>query len=315
MSNILSKFKIPTLLGLGIIFAGIITAVFLTLRGQPFISKASPEGGAQNITISNISDTEVVISWQTSADVPSFVTIGQANPNEQTILDDRDTQTPKARLLHYVTIKNLLPKTTYQYKIISGKIQSEVNQFTTATPLTTQTGFAPIIGSVLDEDKPLAEGVVYLSIADATLYSSQIKTSGNFLIPLSQIRKADLADIFPLTYDTEAKLQVLSDKGSVDALIKLNNLGSPLPPLKLGQDVDLTTLSPTPKPSPPSAQDLNKYDLNSDGKINAADNAIVLQNYSPLRKTNQSKDKRADLNSDGVVDQKDLDLMAKQINQ
>lgn len=305
MRDVFDKFKIPTLLGLSIIIIGIITGVFLALREQTFISKASPSVTAQNITLSNISDTEVVISWETSAAVPSFVTLGQANPNETTVLDDRDTHPPaggpKARLIHYVTIKNLLPKTSYQYKIITGKTLSEISQFITAAPLYNQIGFRPIIGTVLDKDTPLDEGLVFLSIADATTQSAQVK-SGNFLIPLSQIRKSDLSDIFPLSEGTTGKLQVYSDKGSASALFKLNLSNDPLPPLRLGQNIDLT--------NQPITEKVNRYDLNDDGKINAADNAIILDNFGK-----DPKDKKADLNGDGIVDQKDLDLMAKQINQ
>lgn len=297
----MNKFKIPTLLGLSIIFIGIIAGVILVLREQIFISQASPAVNIQDILISNISDTEIVISWQTSAASPAFVTLGQANPHETTALDDRDTQTPTARLLHYVTIKNLLPKTTYQYKIISGKTQSAISQFTTAAPLDHQAGFRPIIGTVLDKDQPLDEGVIFLSIADATTQSALVK-SGNFLIPLSQIRKSDLSDIFPLSQDSLAKLTVVSAKGQANVLFKLNS-PSALPPIKLGENIELTSI-------------VEIYDLNSDGKVNAADNAIILQNFGLLREASKKpKDKRADLNGDGKVDQKDLDLMAKQINQ
>lgn len=310
--NFIIELKIPTLLGLGVILIGIIGGVILTLREQVFVSKASPDVTAQNITLSNISDTEVTVSWQTSAPTISFVTYGQTNPSEQTVLNDQDSSQaagkPIAHLIHFATIKNLLPKTTYQYKIMTGKIASNVAKFTTATPISQQIGFRPIIGSVLDGNKPLEEGVVYLSIANASLQSAQVKT-GNFLIPLSQIRNSDLSDNFPLSEDTIGKLTVISEKGNVNALIKLRNSSSPLPPLKLGQDIDLTIES-TPAPASPSAQEIIIYDLNGDNKINATDNAIILQNFGK-----NPKNKKADLNSDGVVDQKDLDLMAKQINQ
>ena len=302
MRDFFSKFKIPTLLGLSIIMIGIITGVILTLREQVFISQASPDVKAQNITLSNIFETEVTISWQTSTPAISFIQFGEGSPNEQTVLDDRDTNPPaggpKAHLIHYVTIQNLLPKTNYQYKIISGKTQSDTNKFTTATPLREQTGFRPIIGSVLDTDKPLEEGIVYLSIAGATTQSALIKSSGNYLIPISQIRKSDLSEVFPLSEDTTAKLTVVSDKGQANMLFKLKTAVNTLPPITLGENLDLTT------------QDLDKYDLNGDGKINSADNAILLQNFGK-----NPTDKKTDLNGDGVVDQKDLDLMAKQINQ
>ncbi len=307
MIDFSNKFKIPTILGLGIITAGIITGVFLTLKEQIFTSKASSAANAENITIANISDDSVTVSWQTSIPANSFITFGEVNPNEQTILDDRDTKAPKPYQIHYVTIKNLLPKTTYQYKIVSGKTQSEISKFTTAAPLNQQTGFRPIIGSVLDGDKPLEEGVVYLSIPDAITQSSLVKSSGNFLIPISQIRKMDLSDSFTLTEDTVVKLTIVSAKGQTTAIFKLKDADKGLPPIKLGENLDLTT---TVASSPTSNQDLDKYDLNGDGKINAADYAIILQNFGK-----NPKNKKADLNGDGVVDQKDLDLMSKKINQ
>lgn len=304
MKNFLVKFKMPTILGLGVIVFGIAAGVFLTVKEQTFISSAYPNVNAQNITLSNISDDSVTISWQTEAPVVSFVTFGQKNPSEVTVLDDRDltatSSGPKAYLLHYVTIKNLLPKTTYQYKIISGKNLTEVNKFETASPLSSQNTLRPIIGSVLEEDKPLDEGVVYLSLSDATTQSAPVKTAGNFLIPLSQIRKSDLSESFPLSADTIIKLIILSPKGEASALFKLGDFTKGLPPIKLGENLDLTNID----------MDLNKYDLNEDGKINAADNAVILLNFGP-----NPENKRADLNGDNVVDQKDLSLISKQINQ
>lgn len=303
----INRFKMPTILGLGIIIFGIVAGVILTLREQNFISEAYPSVRAQNITLANIADDSVTISWQTSTPAISFISFGLKNPNETTILDHRDNKTPQAHLLHYVTIKNLLPETTYQYKIISGKISSDISQFKTATPLSTQTGMSPIIGSVLDGDQPLAEGVAYLSITDATTQSSLIKTDGNFLIPISQIRNSNLSGSLLLSEDTVAKLTILSAKGEASALFKLGSFSKGLPPISLGENLDLTEIS-DPLPSP--SQNLETYDLNGDGKINAADNAIILQNFGP-----NPKDKQADLNGDSIIDQKDLDLMSEQINQ
>ncbi|MBI4009330.1 fibronectin type III domain-containing protein [Candidatus Roizmanbacteria bacterium] len=305
------KFKIPTLLGLGIIIGGIIATSFLTLKEQVLLSRASPDVTAQNITISNISDTEVSISYQTSQPVISFVSFGQSNPDEQTAIDDKDQAQqirPTARSIHYITIKNLLPKTTYQYRVTSGKVSSDIRKFTTAIPLNQQSAFRPIIGFVLDGDKPLEEGIAYLSIADASTQSAQVK-SGNFLIPISQIRKSDLSDSFPLSDDTTIKLTIVSDKGNANAQFKLVSSNKILPPLKIGQDIDLASETVI-EPSPPAAGELIIYDLNGDGKINAADNAIVLQDYGK-----KGKGIKGDLNKDGQVNQKDLDLTAKQINQ
>lgn len=304
------RFKIPTFLGLGIIIFGIAAGVYLTLREQNLISEASPNVTPQNITVSNISDDSVTISWQTLKSVSSYIKYGQRFSDEQTILDDRDTNTPKPHPIHYVTIKKLHPKTEYQFKIISGRNSSDVSRFKTAAPLSNQTGFGPIIGSVLDGDKPLSESIAYLSISDAPIQSALIQTEGNFLIPLSQLRKSDFSDAYPLSEGLTPKVTIVSEKGTATMLFKLSLSTPPLPPMKLGQDQDITTRPlQTPEPTP-TVSEIKTYDLNGDGKINANDNAIVLQNFGK-----NPKNKKADLNSDGVVDQKDLDLMSKQINQ
>lgn len=303
MKDFLIKFKIPTLLGFGIILSGIIAGVYLVLREQTFISQASPDVAPQNIIVSDITDSSVVVSWQTSIPVASFLNFGQKEAGEQTVLDDRDAKTPVARSIHYVTIKNLLPQTVYKFKITSGKTQSEINQFTTATPATIQAAFQPITGTIIDGDKPVAEGVVYLSIAGATTLSSVVKQSGNFLIPLSQIRKADLSDIFPLTQDSIVKLTAVAKSGQTTALFKLKDSSLGLPPIMLGENLDLTS---TPLPSAPG---IDQYDLNGDGRVNSTDNALLLQNFG-----RNPKNKKADLNADGTVDQKDLDLLLKNIN-
>lgn len=306
----LKEFRIPTILGLGIILVGIVAGVLLVMKDKTFITKASPDLAPRDINLTNIEDESVTISWQTSAPATGFVKYGQAQSDEQTILDERDSKLPGNYSTHHVTIKNLLPKTTYKYKIISGKATSEVLHFTTASPIASQNGFRPIVGSILDDDQPLKEGIVYLSIDGAVSASSLVKNNGNFLIPMTFIRNSDLTDVFNLTDETTAKLTVMSPKGTATALFKVNSAGENLPSLKLGDNLDLTDVvinMATPAPAP---DDLSKFDLNDDGQINSADNAVILNNFGK-----NPKDKKADLNKDGVVDQKDLELLSKHINQ
>ncbi len=272
----LIKFKIPTLLGLGVILIGIGVGVFLSLREQTFLSRATPSQTPQNIQVSNIEDSSVNISWQTSSPSLGFVTFGQQDPGEQTVLDDRDNKIPQSHLMHYVTLKNLLPKTTYQYKITSGKITTKILNLTTASPSSTQINLRPVIGTVLDGEKPLDEGIAYVAIPGANLQSALVKNLGNFLIPLSKARKTDLSDIYSLNEDTQAKITIISEKGGATAVFNLKMDGVTLPSLKIGQSLDLTTPSFTPTPSP--VADLKLYDLNSDGKVNAADYSIAQKN-------------------------------------
>lgn len=316
MIDFFNKFKIPTILGLGIIILGLVSGIFLVLREQTFLSKASPDKAAQDITLTNITQDSVVISWRTNTPASSFVTFGQKSPGEQTVLDDRDTSSPKPHFIHYVTLKNLLPQTTYQFKITSNKVSSEVKTFETAKQQTNKTGFTPIVGSVLASNTPLTEGIAYLSISGAIAQSAIIKTSGNFLIPLSDVRKEDLSDIYPLTEDTTAKITIVSDQGTASLSFKPRPNLPPLAPLRLGQNIDLTNIEETP--SEPTIKDLHLYDLNTDNKINSADYALPASCFgkkpTAFLQGNTSCSK-ADLDQDGLINQTDLDLMTQKLKE
>lgn len=312
MFGFLNKFKIPTLLGLGVILLGIGGGVFLVLQGQPFLTKAAPDQAPQNIQVSNLEDNATTISWQSNSPVAAFVTFGVGAVDEQTALDDRDGTAPKLHTTHYVTLKKLTPQTTYTYRIVSGKSYSETNKFTTASTDSNQNGFQPVIGSVFKDNQPLDEGIVYLSIPGAFLEAATVKNFGNFIIPINTVRKKDLSAIFDPDPETIAKITVVSNFGQASVLFKLNHLDQPIGPLKIGQDLDLTTPPASSEASPsatPKAPSGNKFDLNGDGVVNSSDYAIVIKNFGK-----NPKDKRADLNGDGVVDQKDVALILDQIN-
>lgn len=307
----MDRFKIPTFLGLGIILVGIVSGVILIVREQTLTSAAAANFSPKNIIISNIDDMSATISWETAEPTYSIVSFGESF-QEKTETDERDEGKSNLYTLHFVKLKKLLPQTTYHFRIISQKIQSQALTFKTATPKTSQNNFGPIIGSVLDGDKSLEEGIVYLTIVGAVTQSAPVKSSGNFLIPLSAIRESDLSDIYSLTDETIAKLTVVSKSNQVKVSFKLSPEGTNLPPLTLGQNIDLTAppIEATPEAQEePTIEDLVFFDLNEDGLINSADNAIVLKNFGK-----NPQNKKADLNSDGVVDQKDLDLMAQKIN-
>lgn len=300
MISFINKFKIPTILGLAVIFAGITAGVFLSLQDQKFFAKASPALAPQNITLSNISDAEVTISWQTPAPTTSFVTFGIKSPGEETVLDARDSGVPKEYSLHYVTLKNLEPESSYLFKIISGKFQSETQEFKTAKSLSSQNGFGPIIGTVLDGDKPLNEGIVYFSISGASIQSALIKNMGNFLIPISLARSTDLSDISRPKDDDVAKLTITSESGEASVLFKIKSQGVELPSVKLGQNIDLTIIDLTIE------EELSKFDMNGDSYVNTVDYSIVLQNFG-------LQNRQADFNKDGVVDNIDLEEISKKI--
>ncbi len=312
MTNFFSKFKIPTLLGLGIIIFGLIAGLYLVLREQIFLSQAAPSvvPEKENIIVSNISEDSVTISWVTSSAASSFITYGLQNPKEQTVLDDRDTGKPTARLTHYVTIKNLSGQANYQYIIVSSNSASDILKFNTSKALENQTQLNPVIGKVVQNDNnPVNDGIAYLSITETIILSAPVKNEGNFLIPLSKIQIANIPEV--------AKLTIIGDQGEATALIRLSASSQPLPLIKLGQNVDLATIEPSVQPIP-TANDLDQYDLNNDRIINANDHAIVSSCIGKKLSSALPEGvpcSKADINNDGKIDENDLDLISQKINE
>mgnify|MGYP001585932005 CR=1 FL=1 len=301
MTSFLSKIRIPTLAGLTVIILGMTAGIYLTLSQQTITTQAAPELTPKNIKITNIEDVSASISWITDVETTGFVLYSFADNPEQVSIDDTDNQTPSAKLLHHISLKNLIPETTYQFKIASGKLTSAPLEFTTAKKTDNQNEFKPIIGTVQDANQLLKSGLVYLETPGAVTQSAVIKSPGNFILPLSKIRTDDLSDIFK-DKDAEAILTIITDKQtSATARFIPGNINGPIGLLTIGQNVELDL--PVASPSA-----LLKFDLNGDGIINASDHSIVL--------TNQGKKPKvpaADLNEDGVVDRKDLDIISAEI--
>ncbi len=309
IGNFFTKFKIPTLLGLGVIILGLVSGVVLVLQNQTLTSHASPTQQPQNITLTNTDDTGTSISWQTNSPAEGYITFGQNNPSEQTALDIKDSTSTTPHTDHYVHLGKLSPKTTYQYKIVSGKQILPPQKFTTAASSLSTNSLPPVIGTIVDGDKSAITGIVYLTISGAIVQSSPISTLGSFTIPLAKVYKDDLSDILPLSDNTVATIKIVSGEKQSSGTLVLGIAQKPLAPIKLGETVIFTP------PPQPTNTDLNKYDLNGDGFINAADWGIVLQNFG-----NSPKNKRADITGpkgvpDGVVDHYDLDAMTQKIKE
>lgn len=121
------------------------------------------------------------------------------------------------------------------------------------------------------------------------------KLGGSFILPTAQLQTIS-GEIYNVEeISTTTTLTVFNAEKSARVSLKLPLKDNQLPPITLGQDLDLTVKEASPTPN------LTIYDLNNDGTINAVDTSIILKSIK-----NKSYLKKADLNTDGKVDEKDL---------
>lgn len=304
--SIFTKLRIPTLLGLAIIILGTAAGVYGVLRQETTNSNVYAQEIPQNIVITNVTQESVTVSWQTPVPTLGYITFGKNSTNEQTALDERDKESTKQHKLHYVNLQGLDPEATYQFKIVSGRFVSQESlRLTTAATDVSQNGFKPVIGNVVLEDEPLLEGIIYLSVDDMNDQSALLGSFGSFIIPISLAQKVDLSGIFQPNSGTSGKLKVISEDGGIaSATFNFAKDSEPLGTLKIGTNINFTAAQePSPSPKPAGSPRV-RFDLNEDGILNASDYSIMLSNLG-----RNPKDKRTDLNSDEVVDQKDLKIM------
>lgn len=282
-SESLLSTKIPTLLGLGVLIAGLTSGVFLVSTNQIFKSQASPSFEPLGIEISNISDTQATVSWSSQSPISGFVKASENLSLDQTYKDDRDESTPQNHHSHFVTLRNLTPKTTYHFKIQSGATlyPDTPLTFTTSGEVSTQ-NLLPIIGQILTPDYlPADDVLVLLNIPGSQKLASITKSGGSFILPLAQLLTEDLSTDYLLP-ETQVKAHSIiigsSGKSKVELTLPLSN--SEIPPVIIGQDQVLEAEEPTATPSPTP-----KLDLNDDGIVNSVDRIIGQQNASkPTKK-------------------------------
>lgn len=322
--------KIPTVLGLSLL----ITAISLGILIYYFDKKTETEERItylpRDIQVLNIFDDQATVTWETENPAIGTVSYSDSGSMNQSQTDNRDhTGNQKERTVHFVTLRNLHPDTDYNFKVKSHNhaFPDKPMSFKTAKTLPTETSGEndevpsapenkPLRGSVLNTNlNPIDEALVFLQITGAQPMVTFTSTSGNFLIPLSRLRDQNGTNVFTITENTPAKLII--KKGELVSEIEVN-LPIPnnqlLPPLTIGQSIsyqDLIAQSQiTPRELPSTLESRSRYDLNGDGTINTLDLATVLQYFGrPIDENSENDIKRTDFNTDGTIDQKDIDLL------
>lgn len=178
--------KLPTILGLIILIAGVVAGVFLINSQQVFKIGANVDAIPKNVRVSNITDTSATVTWTTDIESTGFVKWGKSESSlSKVALEEGDEKS----IVHSVNILGIEPKTKIYFKINSNSTDHD-NQgaaWTIETKQSNQAAKDTLIasGTVLKSNGSTpARAIVYLTI-NGTLVSALSSVEGNYVLPLS----------------------------------------------------------------------------------------------------------------------------------
>lgn len=250
----IKKNKIPTILGIFLLFASVFAGVLLLKNNQIFKIGAT-SGIPKDVRISNLSDLSATISWVTDEESTSFISYGTTQ-NTGSVADE--TEDDQKFLTHSITITGLKPQTNYYFKINSNGTIFENNgvpwQFTTGKSLSTKMATVPVSGSVITASgEPLKRALVYITI-NGYLASTLTSESGNFILQLGSARTPDLSSYAQI--DLGKTLLEVSAKTGSDEMATAKvfpKSANPIPALIIGKDQDFRNLEPSTDSKNPNA--------------------------------------------------------------
>ncbi|PWU23652.1 hypothetical protein C5B42_02225 [Candidatus Cerribacteria bacterium 'Amazon FNV 2010 28 9'] len=253
----LSRKHIPTLLGLGVLIAGLVGGVVFiqTSNTNSFLPRASPQTIPKNIKITNVTDSQFTVSWVSDSSTIGFVKYGTTTSSlSKTANDDRDQASGTTGMFqtHHVTVRSLSASTTYYFKIGTGTQELYDNSgvpYTVSTTTSVSSQARTMYGEVdMSDGSPANGALIYISADNLAPISALVQSSGSYVISLAQARTTDLANAAQLDPTTPLNILVISPTGDTTSLVTTNLTQSqPVPQITLGVNADFTASS-TPAP-------------------------------------------------------------------
>ena len=191
--------------------------------------------------IGNISDQSFSVSWTTAEQVAGGVLLGTRRIN-----DVRDLKTKLSEsTTHLVTVDGLEQAKGYEFRVESGgeEYDSQGRPFavTTAASLGGSLPVSDVAQGIVKTGGGAGAGgtIVYAQLPGGQLLSSMTADSGNWVMPLSTSRTADLSGW--LSYDRVATVYTIRADGGLEGKATatvITGIDQPVPPITLGQNYD-----------------------------------------------------------------------------
>lgn len=246
MKQTIWNIRIPTILALLILLAGIAATSYLVQNRIITIGFASPDTVPENVAITNINNTSFTVSFKTLAPTKAYIEYGKSQSLGSIAYDSRDTNgSQKEYYSHTITIGDLKEDSNYVFQIIVNSTtilnNNKLFQVKTAPPIAIPPeNQKPILGKALLPDGSLAsDALVFLKVEGMQPLSTTTKDSGEYLLEISSARKTDLKEFFPLKGNMPITIQII--QGGLSTEIKtLFAKASEVPTVTLAKNYDFT---------------------------------------------------------------------------
>jgi len=251
----MNKKKIPMIIGLFILMAGLALGVSLISYRQVFKIGASGETSPKDVRISNVSGSSFTISWTTDKATTGAVKYGL---KESSLGNIEKEEVEIESFTHLSKLTGLKANTTYFFKVISGGKDYDNNgvlwQVKTGLPIAEPEQNIIISGNILTPTgNPAVNAIVYISVG-GNLLSTLTSQNGSWLIPVSYARTTDLSsyvEINPAT--TLLEITVQGGQGEIATAQIYPQSANPTPAMILGQVYDFKNNPPSETSDLPGA--------------------------------------------------------------
>lgn len=236
------QIRIPTILGLILLLAGVFLGGKLTGQQISWFSRADSECQPINLQITNITPNSFDVSFSTDKVCSSALKV-----EGQTLVNPKGNSR-----VHYFSVINLQPQTTYSFALILDGRQIISSAYQTRTA-TTPAGALPSSnlawGRVLNSDlSPASEAIVYLNIPGAAPLSAVTTSDGHWHISLAISLDATKTSWFTPPPDTVEDIVVISSDGQTTQIAGNTSQNNPVADIIVGQDRLEVVASPSTPP-------------------------------------------------------------------
>jgi len=240
--------KIPTIIGIIVLLAGLAAGILLIGNQQVFKLGATAEVTPKNVRVTNLSDNSFTVSWLTEKEALGFVKWGETQGSLTNIVED---EIGKASLTHTATVRGIKSETKHFFEINSRNTNFDNNgaawQATTGKKLSTPQSHNMISGVILaGNGAPAQNALVYVIVGGSSPLSTTTSNNGTWLIPLSSAKVQSLLTYVDIN-DTNTPIEIsthTSINQSGSAQIYLQS-AKPVPAIQIGKTHDFRSLPPS----------------------------------------------------------------------